>query len=63
MATQLSDEKQEVEPVDLRLSVVKPLGAKWMIELFDHFKQHPEIIRNVFSAAGISDCLNYDIHK
>ena len=53
MATQLSDEKQEVEPVDLRLSVVKPLVAKWMIELFDHFKQHPEIIRNGFQLLAL----------
>ncbi len=60
VASKLSDDKQEIEPVDLRLSVVKPLGAKWMIELFDHFKQHPEIIRNGFSAAGIKECLNYD---
>ena len=59
VARQLSDEKQDIEPVDLRLSVVKPLGAKWMIELlFDHLKQHPEIIKNGFSAAaGISECL------
>ena len=57
VAAQLRDEKQEIQPVDLRLSVVKPLGAKWMIELFDHFKQQPQIIRNGFSAAGISDCL------
>ena len=42
-----------VQPVDLRLSVVKPLGAKWMIQLFDHFKAHPDVIKNGFRAAGI----------
>lgn len=25
-------------PVDLRLSVVKPLGAKWMMKLYDYLK-------------------------
>ena len=38
MAHQLADEKQDIAPVDLRLSVTKSLGAKWMIELFNHFK-------------------------
>ena len=53
----LQNKIQEIQPVDLRLSMVKPLGAKWMIELFDHFKQKPQIIRNGFSATDISDCL------
>lgn len=26
-----------VQPVDLKLSVMKPLSAKWMIKLYDHF--------------------------
>ena len=27
-----------VQPVDLRMSIVKPLGAGWMISLYDHMK-------------------------
>ena len=36
---------REVTIVDLRLSVVKPLGAQWFIRLFDYFK---DIICNGF---------------
>ena len=35
--------------VDLRLNVVKPLGAQWMIQLYDYLKLHPEIIKNGFN--------------
>ena len=45
-------------PVDLRLSVVKPLGAQWMIKLYNYFKSKPEIIQNGFKAVGIVDCLS-----
>ena len=43
------------KPIDLRLSTVKPLGAKWMSELFDYTKAKPEIISNGFKQSGISD--------
>ena len=43
-----------VQPVDLRMSVVKPLGAGWMIGLYDHMKSKPEIIKNGFRHAGIA---------
>ena len=38
-----------VQPVDLRMSIVKPLGAKWldakwMINLYDYMKTKPDII-------------------
>ena len=41
------------EPVDLRLSVLKPLGARWMVELYDFLKSKPDIIRNGFKETGI----------
>ena len=59
-AQQLSGQIQggtKVEPVDLRMSVVKPLGAKWMLKLYDYSKAHPDIIQNGFKAAGIIDVL------
>ena len=56
VAAQKRGEKP-VEPVDLRLSMMKPLGAQWMVELFDHFKAKSSIICNDFKAAGIADCL------
>ena len=37
------------EPVDLRLTIMKPLGAKWMISLHKHFKSNPTIIQNGFN--------------
>ena len=46
-------QKCKKEPVDLRASVVKPLGAQWMVELYDYFKGKPDIIRNGFVAAGL----------
>lgn len=51
-------EKTEVVPVDLRLSVVKPLGAQWMIKLYDYIKSKPEIVCNGFKAVGIVDCIS-----
>ena len=59
LPAKLSDkENQSIQPIDLRLSVVKPLGGKWMIELHDYFKQNPDIIKNGFSAASITECLS-----
>ena len=47
----LKHEKSEV--VDVRMSVVKPLSANWMIKLYDYMKSNPTIISNGFAAAGI----------
>ena len=41
------------EPVDLRASVVKLLGAQCMVELYDYFKGKPDIIRNGFMAVRL----------
>ena len=43
-----------VEPIDLRMAVVKPLSAKWMIALYDYLKSKPDIINNGFRHAGIT---------
>ena len=45
------------QPVDMRLSIMKPIGAKWMIEASDYIKCHPEMIRNGFKNVGIVDFL------
>ena len=42
-----------VEPVDLRMGIVKPLGAKWMMGLYDYMKTKPDIIRNGFRHSGL----------
>ena len=43
-----SKKSDEVKPVDLHLNVVKSLGAKWLMEMHDHFKSNPQIILNGF---------------
>ena len=52
------DSGQDIQPVDLRLSVVKPIGAQWVIELYDYLKGHPNIISNGFKHVGITDALD-----
>ena len=43
----------ENKPVDLKLSTVKPLGARWVKFCYDYLKTKPEIIQNGFREAGI----------
>ena len=43
-----------IQPVDLSLAVVKPLGARWMMKFFDYMKQNSSIIKNGFIKAGIA---------
>ena len=54
---QLREPPTQVDPVDLWLSIVKPLGARWMLKVYDYMKSNPEIIRNGFKGAGITDFL------
>ena len=49
---------QELTPIDLRMSIMKPLGARWLVSLHDYLKDHSSIIRNGFKAAGIVDFLS-----
>lgn len=44
-------------PVDLRLSIMKPLGARWLIAAYNYLKSKKEILANGFKAAGITDAL------
>ena len=60
LCSQLNEEK-ETEGVDLKLSVIKPLGAKWMVAAHDHIKNNPDLVKNGFKEAGISDCLQFTI--
>lgn len=50
-------EPDRLEPVDLRMSLMKPLGAQWIISLCDYLSSHPDIIVNGFKQAGISGIL------
>jgi len=42
-----------VQPVDLRLTIIKPLGATWLIALMDYLQLHPEFVTNGFRKAGL----------
>ena len=45
------------QPVDMKLSIMKPIGAKWMIEASDYIQSHLDMIRNDFKNTGILDFL------
>ena len=44
-------------PADLRMAVMKPLGARWLLKAYRHLMVNKEIIQNGFKAAGIADAL------
>ena len=56
IAQQLKDSKA-IKPVDLRLALMKPLSAKWIIEAVADIEQRKEVIINGFHHAGIFDAL------
>ena len=56
LCSQLQDES-ETQPVDLKLSTVKPLSAGWIESMYNYFKTKPELIKNGFKEAGIISCL------
>ena len=42
-----------MKPIDLKSSIMKPLGAAWMVNAYEYIKEKPDIIKNGFEAAGI----------
>ena len=50
---QLDEGASQISPVDLRMSIMKPLGARWLVSLYDYIKEHNSLILNGFKAAGI----------
>ena len=57
IASQMEENPSQFNPVDLKLSTMKPLGARWMIQLYDHFKSTSQVIVNGFKATGIFDAV------
>lgn len=45
------DKKEASSPVSIQLSIVKPLGANWL--MFEYMNSKPEIIINGFKESGI----------
>jgi hypothetical protein len=50
-------EEKIIQPVDLSLTRLKPLSAKWLVKMVQHIKNNPEIVRSGFRETGISDTL------
>ena len=57
VCSQLNGETEK-KAVDLRLSVMKPHGAKWLVELHEYLRSKPDIIINGFRETGILDCVD-----
>ena len=51
------EETKVLKPVAFPMKIMKPLGAKWLIEFYDYVVGKPEIVKNGFKAAGITDAL------
>ena len=49
---QMKDGGTTNEPVDLWLSIVKPISARWLVNLYDYLVSKPDIIKNGFKSAG-----------
>ena len=48
---------KDIEPVDMKQSIVKPIAAKWMIDLYNYLVANPQIIKNGFKHISITDFL------
>ena len=51
------EETKVLKPVAFPMKIMKLLGAKWLIEFYDYVVGKPEIVKNGFKAAGITDAL------
>ena len=50
---QLDKGAEEHTPVDLKMSIMKPLGARWLVSLHDYLQENDSIMKNGFKAAGV----------
>ncbi|CAC5413644.1 MRC [Mytilus coruscus] len=44
----VDSENEPIVPVDLSLTRLKPLSAKWLVQMFQHIKNNPDIVRSGF---------------
>lgn len=45
---------KKFEEIDMRLSVVKPLHASWLVKTHKQLKEKTDLIKSAFVAAGIT---------
>jgi hypothetical protein len=50
-------EDEVIQPVDLSLTWLNSLSAKWLVKMVQHINNNPEIVRGGFCETGISDTL------
>ena len=55
--TRRTSNDENPPPVDLRMSIMKPLIAEWLIKAYNHLQTNSSIVANGFRAAGITDIL------
>ena len=53
---QLKDD-EGIQPVDMRLSIMKSLSAQWLLSMYDSFKVRQDVLQHGFERSGITDCL------
>lgn len=55
---QLNDNKTvDLEPINLGLSILKELGAKWLVQEAKYFEENPQITINGFIRTAIAGAL------
>ena len=64
VTTQLSG-GTEVYAIDIKmqLSALKPIHARWLISLYDHFRNQKELIKKAFEKAGINEALTQELES
>jgi hypothetical protein len=45
---------KKIEEIDMRLRVVKPLHASWLVKTHQQLKEKTDLIKSTFVAAGIT---------
>ena len=49
--------------VGMRMSVMKELSSHWFISAYDHIGSNPDIIKNGFKKAGITEAFEKGLPK
>ena len=54
------NDSTSLQPVKFPMQVMKPLGAQWIIDFYSYMQSNPDIVRNGFQAAGITEVCNIE---
>ena len=55
------NKEEQFLPVDLTTVVMKHVGAKWLVKMFERISNNPHLVVNGFIASGITDNITDDI--